>query len=182
MWQQFMENKEVDVVAAAVDIQGASAVKPFVENGTFTCVIDAARTLPIRFQFRTVPAVIFLDKEGIIRWAQEGFSILNPDHYQLLEKLLAGEFPEALPSHQEAVAPEFRSISQQRYKEAMELLHSGAEGAALMLLDEALRYDPYDFIIRKQRWHIRYPEKFTPEIDTAWQRKKLVEERETIMG
>ncbi|RXI96730.1 hypothetical protein DS745_20990 [Anaerobacillus alkaliphilus] len=48
---------------------------------------------------------------------------------------------------------------------------------ALRELDEALHYNPDIFLIRKQRWFIRYPEKFTPTIDIEWQQEQLQKEK-----
>ncbi|OYD07866.1 hypothetical protein CHM34_09955 [Paludifilum halophilum] len=48
---------------------------------------------------------------------------------------------------------------------------------ALQELDEALRLDPDNFVIRKQRWYLRYPERFNPTIDFEWQREQLNREK-----
>ncbi|CAM3911370.1 hypothetical protein CYOC110262_27560 [Cytobacillus oceanisediminis] len=37
--------------------------------------------------------------------------------------------------------------------------------------------DTDNFLIRKQRWYIRHPEKFSPAIDIEWQQKQLKEEK-----
>ncbi|MCP8616258.1 hypothetical protein [Salirhabdus salicampi] len=59
----------------------------------------------------------------------------------------------------------------------MEYAKNGQKEKALKELDEALLLDTNNFLIRKQRWYIRYPEKFSPTIDTEWQQKQLQKER-----
>ncbi|ARU41946.1 hypothetical protein CCB80_12690 [Armatimonadetes bacterium Uphvl-Ar1] len=47
---------------------------------------------------------------------------------------------------------------------------------ALKLLNQALKLDPHNYVIRKQRWLIQFPEKFHPSIDWAWQREQVKKE------
>ncbi len=42
----------------------------------------------------------------------------------------------------------------------------------------ASRYDPENYIIRKQIWVALYPERFYPRIDWDWQQEQLRRERE----
>lgn len=49
---------------------------------------------------------------------------------------------------------------------------------ALKLLNQALKLDPQNYVIRKQRWLIQYPEKFHPSIDWGWQREQMKKELE----
>jgi hypothetical protein len=59
----------------------------------------------------------------------------------------------------------------------MEYAKNGKKEEALKELDEALLLDSDNFLIRKQRWYIRYPEKFSPIIDIEWQQKQLEKEK-----
>ena len=61
---------------------------------------------------------------------------------------------------------------------ANEHLERGRKEDALAELDRALELDPENYVIRKQRWSIRYPERFEPEIDWDWQKAQLALERE----
>jgi hypothetical protein len=59
----------------------------------------------------------------------------------------------------------------------MEYSKNGKKDEALKELDEALFLDTDNFLIRKQRWYIRHPEKFSPTIDVEWQQKQLEKEK-----
>jgi tetratricopeptide (TPR) repeat protein len=61
---------------------------------------------------------------------------------------------------------------------ASELLEHGRREEALGELDRALELDPENYVIRNQRWVIRFPERFEPEIDSDWQNEQRARERE----
>ena len=69
------------------------------------------------------------------------------------------------------------SYAQTKYKLGMEYSKGGKKDDALKELDEALLLDPDNFLIRKQRWYIRNPEKFSPTIDIEWQQRQLEKEK-----
>jgi tetratricopeptide (TPR) repeat protein len=68
-------------------------------------------------------------------------------------------------------------LSKVKFKLSLEYLKQGREDEALRELDDALRYNPDNFLIRKQRWYIRYPEKFSPNVDIEWQQEQLKKEK-----
>lgn len=41
---------------------------------------------------------------------------------------------------------------------------------------KALRFDPANFVLRKQIWLLRFPERFHPTIDFTWQKEQLARE------
>lgn len=57
------------------------------------------------------------------------------------------------------------------------ILAQGEKKAALTILKNALKLDSGNYLIRKQIWHLEYPEKFHPEIDWGWQREQMARER-----
>jgi Tfp pilus assembly protein PilF len=59
-------------------------------------------------------------------------------------------------------------LAQTKFKLGMEYSKQGKKEEALKELDEALLLDTDNFLIRKQCWYIRYPEKFSPVIDIDW--------------
>jgi tetratricopeptide (TPR) repeat protein len=66
--------------------------------------------------------------------------------------------------------------SQTQFGIGRALLGLGKKEAAVKSLQAALKLDPKNYIIRKQIWVIRFPEKFHPEIDWAWQRVQMKKE------
>lgn len=57
------------------------------------------------------------------------------------------------------------------------VLAQGDKKSALTILKNALKLDTKNYLIRKQIWHLEYPEKFHPEIDWGWQREQMARER-----
>ncbi|WP_243449961.1 tetratricopeptide repeat protein [Neobacillus terrae] len=68
-------------------------------------------------------------------------------------------------------------LAETKFKLGMEYLNNGKKEEALKELDEALLLDTDNFLIRKQRWYIRYPEKFSPAIDIEWQQEQIKKEK-----
>jgi tetratricopeptide (TPR) repeat protein len=143
--------------------------------------VDMENKLANQLGFKIVPNGIFIDEEGTIRLLKQGFQVTNEEHVQAVEMLLREEIEKA----------EFEDVyykvdtskhlqiqlSQTKFKLGMEYSKQEKKEAALQELDEALLLDPDNFLIRKQRWYIRYPEKFSPMIDIEWQQKQLEKEK-----
>jgi tetratricopeptide (TPR) repeat protein len=131
--------------------------------------------------FKIVPNGIYIDEEGTIRLLQQGFHVTNEKHVQAIEMLLHEEIETAKLEEAYYKVDTFNhlqaQLSETKYKLGMEYYKQGKKEAALKELDEALLLDPDNFLIRKQRWYIRYPEKFSPTIDIEWQQEQLVKER-----
>ncbi len=53
----------------------------------------------------------------------------------------------------------------------------GRSTEALGAWGQALRIEPDNFVIRKQIWRVKYPEKFYPAIDYDWQKVQLAAEK-----
>lgn len=169
-------------MSVSVDIQGYEVVKPYVKDTSFPTVIDMDNKLANLFGFKIVPNGIFVDKEGTIRLLKQGFQVTNEDHVEAVRKLIKGEVesakleddyfnPAASPNPLEL------QLAQTKFKLGMEYSKNGNKEAALQELDEALLLDTENFLIRKQRWYIRHPEKFSPTIDIEWQKQQLQEEK-----
>jgi hypothetical protein len=166
----------------SVDIQGVEVVKPYAADKTFTTVVDSENVLANLFGFKIVPNGIFIDKQGIIRLIKQGFSVANPEHLEAVEKLISGAVDQVVldgeyynPTNN--VTDIEKQLSQTKFKLGMEYSKNGKKEEALKELDEALLLDTDNFLIRKQRWYIRNPEKFSPTIDIEWQQKQLEKEK-----
>jgi hypothetical protein len=176
------KDEDFEILSVSVDIQGAEVVKPYAEDKSFTTVIDTENKLANLFGFKIVPNGIFIDKEGIVRLLKQGFHVSNEEHVEAVRKLIHGEVDKVELEDQyfnpsEAPSDLELQLAQTKFKLGMEFAKNGNKEAALKELDEALLLDTDNFLIRKQRWYIRHPEKFSPTIDIDWQQKQLMEER-----
>jgi tetratricopeptide (TPR) repeat protein len=73
-----------------------------------------------------------------------------------------------------ALAPDFAAA---HFGHGTALARLGRDGEAVAAWKRALALDPANFVVRKQIWAHRHPERFWPEIDAAWQREELARER-----
>jgi hypothetical protein len=166
-----------------VDIQGADVVRPYAENHSFTTVIDSENVFANQFGFKIVPNGIFIGKDGTIRLIKQGFQVTNEDHTEAVRKLIFGE-AEKVELDDDYYKPVNgttdmeKQLAQTKFKLGMEYYKNGNNDAAVKELDEALLLDTDNFLIRKQRWYIRHPEKFSPTIDVEWQQQQLQKEKE----
>ncbi|MEK3990194.1 MULTISPECIES: TlpA disulfide reductase family protein [Robertmurraya] len=184
-WQDFHEkhkNQDFEILSVSVDVQGAEVVKPYAQNKSYTTVIDLENEMANYFGFKVVPNGIFIDKNGIIRLIKQRFYVTDPEHLNAIEKLINGN-EETVVLDDENLVPVNdvghleKQLSETKFKLALQYANNGKKEEALKELDEALLLDTDNFLIRKQRWYIRYPEKFSPTIDMEWQQEQLAKEK-----
>ncbi|PKR78761.1 thioredoxin family protein [Halalkalibacillus sediminis] len=181
-WQKVYDqnkDKNFEILSVAVDGQGSEVVKPHLEGTTFTTVVDENNTLVNMFNFKMVPNGIFIDEEGTIRLIKEGFSVDNYEHVEAVEQLINKEvekveFDEGQTRNEQTDLQ--LQLAQTKFKLGMEYAKQNRDEEALKELDDAILLDPDNFTIRKQRWYIRYPEKFGQDIDFDWQKEQLNKE------
>ena len=145
-------------------------------------LVDQHNLLGRLLDFKVVPNGVFLDEQGIIRYAKYGgFSIDRPEDRETIRQLLDGEVVQHTAAPDQApyqLSPLERELVETRLRLGSELLEQGKQDAALAEWQRALELDPQNFVIRKQIWAVRYPERFQPTIDWDWQRDQLQRERE----
>lgn len=169
-------------MSVAVDVQGMKVAKPYTEGTTFKTLADSDNKLANYFNFSIVPNGVFIDEDGMIRLVKQGFQHNKEEHVEAVEKLIREEV-EAVQLEDKYYEPPSQSellqkqLAQTKFRLGMEYLNQGRQEEALKELDEALLLDSDNFLIRKQRWYIRYPEKFSPTIDIDWQQQQLEKER-----
>ena len=185
MWQHWYEqHPDANLVAIAADAQGPDAVRPWVEKAGagFPVAVDTANVLGGLLGYSVVPTGVFVDRDGTVVHLQPGdFSIRDDETPARVERFLAGDL-EILTELNTPPATRLDSLTQElvdvKVRLAAELLAHGHSTDALTELDRALELDPENYVIRKQRWSIRHPERFQPEIDWEWQKHELARERE----
>ncbi len=176
--------KNFALVSIAVDAQGAEAARPWVATAgaTFATVVDRENRLAQLYDYNLVPNGIFVDEHGIVRYAKiGGFSVDHAADVEAIQRLIDGD-AEQLEA-ESSVAPYQlgtleRELVETRMRLGAELFRRGARDEAIAEWRRALRLDPENLTIRKQIWMARYPEKFHPTIDFAWQQGQLQRERD----
>jgi tetratricopeptide (TPR) repeat protein len=113
---------------------------------------------------------------------KQGFRVTEEEHVKAVEQLLTEEVEKVdlednYYEPQDSTSDLEKQLAQTKFKLGMEYSKSRRKEEALKELDEAILLDPDNFLIRKQRWYIRFPEKFSPNVDTEWQQKQLEKEK-----
>jgi tetratricopeptide (TPR) repeat protein len=77
VWQDFYQkhrSSDFEILSIAVDVQGASVVKPYVEKAgvKFAVGVDTADVLGQAFGLKAIPVSIFVDEVGIVRLRGDG--------------------------------------------------------------------------------------------------------------
>ncbi|MCZ8516967.1 tetratricopeptide repeat protein [Paenibacillus filicis] len=157
-------------------------MKPYVSGTSFPTMVDTENKLADLFGFKIVPNGIFMDVDGTIRLIKQGFHVTNEEHVKSVEQLLRGEIEtvelkDIYYKVHDASSELKIQLAQTKFKLGMAYAQQSRIEESLKELDEALLLDPDNFLIRKQRWYIRYPEKFSPAIDIDWQQLQLEKER-----
>ncbi len=145
-------------------------------------LVDQHNLLGRILDFKVVPNGVFLDEQGIIRYAKYGgFSIDRPEDRETIRQLIDGEVVLHAAAPDQALhqlSDVERELVETRLRLGSELLAQGKQDSAVVEWQRALELDPQNFVIRKQIWAVKYPERFHPEIDWDWQRDQLQRERE----
>jgi hypothetical protein len=144
---------------------------------TFARAIDRSDGLWETLDFQVVPNGVFLDENGVVRYAKfGGFEARVAEDVSAIERLLAAG-PAPAPPTVAALPPSTPSPARQWFQRGLEALQKGDKAAAAQHWRQALQADPKNFVIRKQIWALEHPEQFYPKINFEWQRRQLAEER-----
>lgn len=166
----------IEVLAVAIDFQGAALPRPYVEqaNPTYANAVDAENQLGLLFGFRAVPNAVFVDEAGIIQYTKfGGFDIRKPADRQVADQFAAADQVPSMAVEQ--TAGDFNSEEARIYfQNGLTLFHQGNRGQALVEWRKGLAYEPENWIIRKQIWAIEHPDKFySGDVDFDWQREQI---------
>lgn len=165
-------------MSIAVDAAGPDAARPFPERAGagFPTLVDAHNRLGSYLGARVVPNGLLVNEAREIVWAKiGGFSVDNAEDVAVVDRWLAdGTVPPADLAPADALRAELIST----HLQLADLLRGQGDAAAgIAEMQRALQLDPDSFIVRKQIWMLRHPERFHPTIDFAWQKEQLARER-----
>lgn len=162
-----------------MDAQGPDLARRYARaaGATYPVLLDQEGLLSSLYGFRGIPNGWVLDPAGVIRFRHlGGFDIRKPETVEAIEQVLKGAMPR--PADREAEEPLGEAAA--AFQEGVRLLHQGRKREALEAWLRAIEADPANFLVRKQIWHLLYPERFEPDVDFAWQRAQI--EREGRLG
>ncbi len=179
VWQEFYganQQNDIEVLAVAIDFQGADLPRPYVKQAkpTYANAVDAENQLGLHFGFRAVPNAVFVDEAGIIRYTKfGGFDIRKPADRQLAEEFATAEqvpTPITEPTAGGFENDEVRA----HFNSGLAFFKEGKKDQALAEWRKGLTYEPENWIIRKQIWAIEHPDKFYKgDVDFDWQREQI---------
>lgn len=166
------------MVSVAVDAAGPEAARPFHEaaGARFPTLVDAHNELGSFLGAQLIPNGLLVNGDGEILWSKiGGFTIDRPEDVATVSRWLHDE---ALPPGQILVADALRAeLMSTHLRLGSVLLSHGDKDGAVKEMRRALALEPDNFIVRKQIWMIRFPDKFHPVIDFAWQKQQLAMEK-----
>lgn len=172
-------HSELDILAVAIDAQGAEVARPWVEkaHARFTTVVDRENLLGELYGLKAVPIGIFVDEAG--RLAHRPVYINVADDAMragVLEWAYNGEIPEDLFS-ETAVRDEDPlrlAESNLRFRLGQVLLDQGKKDEAVAEWRRAWELEPENWLIRKQVWAVEHPERFYEgNVDFDWQKEQI---------
>jgi hypothetical protein len=158
-----------------MDAQGPERARHYAQaaHATYPVLVDQEGVLSSLYGFRAIPNGWIIDKEGVIRFRHlGGFDIRKSETVNAIEQILKGAVPEAADRAPEGPPNEATAA----FQEGVRLLRGGRKRGALEAWMRAFELDPANFLVRKQIWHLLYPDKFEPEVDFAWQRAQMEQE------
>lgn len=114
-----------------------------------------------------------------------GFTNSKTEIVDIIQKLIDEQITEfdasELSYQQKSDNPNINKLEAElidtRFRLGQEYLVQGKKELALQEFELALAFDRENLIIRKQIWVLKYPEKFHPVVDYAWQKEQLIKER-----
>lgn len=178
VWQDFYvanQENDLEVLAVAIDFQGAALPRPYIEsaNPTYTNAVDAQNLLGQHFGFSAIPNAIFIDEAGVIRYTKfGGFDIRKPEFRTIADSFATTDH--AIDADDEATTGFKSEEARLHFNQGLQLFHEGQRDQALAEWRKGLVHEPENWIIRKQIWAIENPDKFySGDVDFGWQKEQI---------
>jgi len=184
VWQDFYaqhQGQGFELLAVAIDFQGAGRARPYVEaaGATFANAVDTENQLGLLMGFTAIPNLILVDEVGIIRYARFGrFDIRKEEDWRMVERFLiepgAGELERSA-----AIADAFQTAEAlEQFHRGMAHYREGRVAEALAAWRQVAVLEPRNWVVRKQVWAIEHPERFYEgAVDYDWQKEQVDQNR-----
>jgi hypothetical protein len=175
---------DFEIVAVAVDVQGAKTARPWVEKAKaeFPVLIDREARLADRLGVNYVPFAVWLDRDGRMIRRPQPVNVTKDSHRMAITRWLKQDrnlltaVGQSDPEPPRGFASETARL---RFSLAAHFLGNGKSARALVQLRKARDADPRNWLIRKQIWAIDHPERFYQgKVDFAWQHEQYLKERD----
>lgn len=173
------DEAEVTVLAVAIDVQGASKVRPYVDRAgaTYSNAVDVELRLNTFFGFKAVPNVIFVDDAGIIRYTKfGGYDIRKPEHREIAERFITNPDLAELERLAEEGSGLETIAAKDHFQRGLARYRDGQVDAAVSEWRRCVALEPENWVIRKQIWAIENPKRFySGDVDFDWQREQIAQ-------
>ena len=177
VWQKLFEDfkgKGNEIIGIASDAIGPQRPLGYVEQAgaTFLNLIDEENLLGSLMGYKVIPCGVLIDEKGQIQHTEfSGFDIRGESTRLILEGWLGG-------ADLHITARFTRSLKGDKaielFKNGLDLYRNNNHKGAIAAWKKAVRFDPNNFVIRKQLWALENPDKFyAGEIDFEWQREQI---------
>ncbi len=167
---------DFEIVAVAMDAQGADKPRPFMEKAgaTFKCLLDSENLLAKTFGFKAVPNGILVDERGKVVYQKfGGFDIQKPETRHIVEAWLRVS---SVGDAESTGRTELDGTVLALFDEGLAAYRADDVESARAKWREASVLDPHNYVIHKQLWAIENPERFYGDrVDMAWQKEQLAQ-------
>ena len=179
MWQQLYQTHRdsgVEILTAAMDVQGAAKALPYVEKAgaTFTTVVDEDNHLGQLLNARAIPNGVLIDERGVIRHMHlGGFDVCRAETKKLVENWFE-QTVDAVDAPSKTDDTPLDAEALKLFDRGLALYRAGKTGEATAEWRKAIEFDPKNWIIRKQLWAVENPDRFyAGGVDYGWQREQV---------
>lgn len=177
LWQKLSEDFKDQgsvIIGIASDALGPERPMEYVKQAgvNFLNLIDHENLLGSLMGYKVIPCGVLIDEKGQIQHIElAGFDIREESTRVLLESWFAG-------AELHITARFTRSLKGNKaielFKDGLDLYRRNNQKGAVAAWKKAVRFDPDNFVIRKQLWALEYPDKFyAGKIDFEWQRELI---------
>ena len=165
-----------DILSVAVDLKGPDVVTPFHEEASarFETVVDGTNILAELFGFKSVPNGLLVGEDGRLLYKRfSDFDIRNPKIATFVRSFLKGELNFELNDHSGGGGIPVKSMNY--FRLGIERFQVGNLEDAEKAWRKGIALDPENWLLRKQLWALKNPEKFYSggKIDLEWQKAQI---------